>query len=140
FLVGGAPFYMQDIQDAVNTFGARVAQMYGQGETPMTISAIRCDKLAQAVHSQDAQVLSSVGYAQTTVDVRIEDKDGKALPPGTLGEIVVYGPTVMQGYWNNAAATAKTLVNGGLLTGDIGMLDSRGLLHLRDRSKDVIIS
>ena len=140
FLVGGAPFYAEDIKDAVNTFGARVAQMYGQGETPMTISAIRCEKLAQAVDTEDTQVLASVGFAQTTVDVRIEDKERQALPVGTLGEIVVYGPTVMQGYWNNPAATAKTLVNSGLLTGDIGMVDSRGLLHLRDRSKDVIIS
>ncbi|WP_353235594.1 AMP-binding protein [Diaphorobacter ruginosibacter] len=140
FLVGGAPFYAEDIKQAVHTFGARVAQMYGQGETPMTISAIRCEKLAQAVHDDNADVLSSVGYPQTTVDVRIEDEGGIEQPPGALGEIVVYGATVMQGYWNNEAATAKTLVNGGLRTGDVGLVDANGLLHLRDRSKDVIIS
>ncbi len=140
FLVGGAPFYAQDIQQAVRTFGPRIAQMYGQGETPMTISAIRCEKLAQAVHDNNADVLASVGYPQTTVDLRIEDSDGNELPQGALGEIVVYGATVMQGYWNNPHATAKTLTNGGLRTGDIGLVDASGLLHLRDRSKDVIIS
>lgn len=140
FLVGGAPFYAEDIKQAVHTFGPRIAQMYGQGETPMTISAIRCERLAQAVLEDDTNVLSSVGFAQSTVDVRIEDEAGREQALGTLGEIVVYSPTVMQGYWRNPSATAKTLINRGLRTGDIGLVDAHGLLHLRDRSKDVIIS
>lgn len=140
FLVGGAPFYAEDIKRAVATFGARVAQMYGQGESPMTISAIRAEMLAEAVAENDSTVLDSVGYPQTSIDIRIEDSEGKSLSPGALGEIVVYGPTVMRGYWNNPDATRKTLAAGGLRTGDVGYLDERGLLHLKDRSKDVIIS
>ena len=140
FLVGGAPFYAEDIKAAVRTFGERVAQMYGQGETPMTISAIRAQMLAQAVREDDNETLASVGYPQTSIDIRIESSEGTRAGPGELGEIVVYGPTVMHGYWRNETATQKTLVAGGLRTGDVGYIDERGLLHLKDRSKDVIIS
>lgn len=69
-----------------------------------------------------------------------EEADGKAVATGELGEIVVYGSMVMSGYWQNPTATQKTLVDGGLRTGDVGCIDERGLLHLKDRSKDVIIS
>lgn len=140
FLVGGAPFYAEDIRQAVAAFGPRVAQMYGQGETPMTISALGAEALAQAVAQQDSETLASVGYAQTGVDLRIVDAAGCDVPPGEPGEIVVYGDTVMQGYWRNPAATQRTLIDGGLYTGDIGCLDALGRLHLKDRSKDVIIS
>lgn len=140
FLVGGAPFYAQDIRQAVATFGPKIAQMYGQGETPMTISAIRAEPLARAVAENDVEVLSSVGFAQTSIDIRIQDAQGRTLPAGEPGEIVVAGPTVMKGYWNNPSATAQTIGPDGLRTGDVGFLDDRGLLHLKDRSKDVIIS
>ena len=137
---GGAPFYAEDIRAAVARFGPRIAQMYGQGETPMTISALPADYIAQAVARNDMAMLSSVGFPQTTVDVRILDDKGLPVPTGQVGEIVVHSPTVMRGYWNNANATAGTIRNGGLWTGDVGFLDERGLLHLKDRSKDVIIS
>jgi long-chain acyl-CoA synthetase len=62
------------------------------------------------------------------------------LPPGEVGEVLVRGDTVMAGYWDNPAATAETLRNGWLHTGDVGCLDADGYLTLKDRSKDVIIS
>lgn len=138
--VGGAPFYVEDIKQAVACFGARIIHMYGQGESPMTISGLPPQNLAQAVETGDLSVLSSVGFAQTAIQIQILDDDNQPVPLGELGEVVVRGPTVMRGYWNNPEATAKTLINGALRTGDIGMLDERGLLHLKDRSKDVIIS
>ena len=140
FLAGGAPFHAPDLQAAVACFGPRIAQMYGQGETPMTISALRADRIAQAVAQDDVEMLSSVGYAQSTVDIDILDPQGTPLAAGQIGEIVVRSPTVMQGYWGNPQATARTLQGGGLWTGDVGLIDARGLLHLKDRSKDVIIS
>jgi len=140
FFAGGAPFYAEDIKAAVATFGPRVAQMYGQGETPMTISALPAAHIARAVEHNDMAMLSSVGFAQTTVDIEILDADGQPVAAGEPGEIVVRGPTVMQGYWRNPEATARTIRSGGLWTGDVGLVDARGLLHLKDRSKDVIIS
>jgi long-chain acyl-CoA synthetase len=138
--VGGAPFYVEDIKLAVACFGPRIIHMYGQGESPMTISGLPPENLARAVEIGDLNVLSSVGFPQTAMQVEILDDDNQSVPAGVLGEVVVRGPAVMMGYWNNPEATTKTLHNGALRTGDIGMLDARGLLHLKDRSKDVIIS
>jgi len=139
-IAAGAPFYVEDIKSAVRAFGPRVAQIYGQGETPMSITAQTARQLARAVEQGDDAFLGSVGHAQTSIDVSVEDGKGNRLPAGELGEILVRGPTVMQGYWNNPEASAATLAGNRLHTGDIGLLDERGLLHLKDRSKDVIIS
>lgn len=137
---GGAPFYVQDIKAAIATLGPRVAQIYGQGESPMTITAMRADRIAQAVAEGDDALLASVGWPQTTVSLAIQPDDGEPAPPGTAGEVLVHGPTVMRGYWNDPGATARTLPGGWLHTGDIGRIDERGLLHLLDRAKDMIIS
>lgn len=139
-LAGGAPFYVEDMKAAVHCFGPRVAQVYGQGESPMTISALDAKRIAQAVAEDDQAMLGSVGYPQSMVHVEILDDEGRPVPPGTLGEVTVQSPTVMRGYWNNPEATSQTMPDGVLHTGDVGFLDERGLLHLRDRSKDVIIS
>jgi long-chain acyl-CoA synthetase len=140
FIVGGAPFYVEDIKAAVDCFGPRIAQIYGQGESPMTATALTSRQIAQAVAAGDTDVLGSVGYVQTAMDVLILDADGQPVAAGKPGEVVLRGPTVMRGYWNNAVATAQTVVDGALRTGDVGIMDERGLLHLKDRSKDVIIS
>lgn len=139
-IVGGAPFYVEDIKAAVACFGPRVAQIYGQGESPMSISALSAAQVAEAVARNDDALLGSVGYVQASMEVEVRDGGGLPAAPGELGEVTVKGPTVMLGYWNNPRATADTLAGGWLHTGDIGILDARGLLHLKDRSKDVIIS
>lgn len=139
-IVGGAPFYVEDIKEAVACFGPRVAQIYGQGESPMSISALSAAQIADAVTTNDDALLGSVGYVQASMEVELRSGDGSPAALGELGEVTVKGPTVMLGYWNNARATADTIVDGWLHTGDIGILDARGLLHLKDRSKDVIIS
>lgn len=139
-VTGGAPFYVEDIKKAVRVFGPRIAQVYGQGESPMTISAMRAERIAAAVATNDELALASVGFPQTTVEIEILDDEGHVLPPGEMGEVTVRSPTVMRGYWNNPEATAKTAPGGVLYTGDVGLVDERGLLHLKDRSKDVIIS
>ncbi|RON10244.1 AMP-dependent synthetase [Pseudomonas brassicacearum] len=137
---GGAPMYLADLQDALETFGARLVQIYGQGESPMTISALSRELIADRNRPDWASLAASVGRAQSCVDIRILDPEHRPLPPGQSGEIAVRSPTVMQGYWRNDAATRQTLVDGWLLTGDIGLLDHAGYLTLTDRSKDVIIS
>jgi long-chain acyl-CoA synthetase len=154
--------YLADAQQALAVLGPRLVQIYGQGESPMTITA-----LARHWHVDDgtpgyAARLGSVGLAQTGIALRIAPVDeeaevqentpqdhapnhgdasiAEALPAGEIGEILVRGDTVMQGYWNNPQATARTLRHGWLHTGDVGVLDAAGFLTLKDRSKDVIIS
>jgi len=84
--------------------------------------------------------LTSVGHPFPDNAVRIVGEDGTECPPGTPGEITVASPAMFRGYWNDSAATAATLRDGWCHTGDIGVVDEEGLLHLVDRKKDVIIS
>jgi long-chain acyl-CoA synthetase len=74
------------------------------------------------------------------VEVCVADSEGRPLPPGATGEVMVRGDTVMAGYWDNPEATAAAIRDGWLSTGDVGTLDADGFLTLKDRSKDVIIS
>lgn len=137
---GGAPMYLADLRDAVDTFGARLVQIYGQGESPMTITALPRELIANRAHADWERVAASVGRAHACVEVCVVDAARQPLPPGVPGEIAVRGAAVMQGYWRNEAATRDTLVDGWLYTGDIGVFDAQGYLTLTDRSKDVIIS
>jgi long-chain acyl-CoA synthetase len=137
---GGGPMYRADIEDAVDWFGPHFVQIYGQGECPMAITALSRAEVADRTHPRWAERLASVGRAQSMVEVAISDGQGGVLPPGETGEIMVRGAPVMPGYWKNDAATAKTIVDGWLMTGDVGRLDPDGYLTLADRSKDVIIS
>ncbi len=107
--------------------------VYGGG--PMYVEDIRA-----ALATMGPERIASVGVAQTMVEVRVVDPDGEPLPAGLTGEVVVRGEAVMAGYWRNPEATAHTLRDGWLWTGDMGVLDADGFLTLKDRSKDVIIS
>jgi long-chain acyl-CoA synthetase len=137
---GGGPMYMADIKEALALFGLKFVQIYGQGESPMTITSLSKFHLGNMTHPRYEDRLGSVGVAQTGVEVRVADPEDRTLPPGEIGEVLVRGDVVMQGYWKNSEATAATLKGGWLHTGDLGMLDEDGFLTLKDRSKDLIIS
>ena len=132
--------YLADIIEAVDWFGPVFVQIYGQGECPMGITALCRADVADRSHPDWQRRLGSVGCAQSAVELRIGDAHGAPLPVGETGEIMVRGGTVMPGYWRNPEATAKTLRDGWLMTGDMGSLDAAGYLTLTDRSKDVIIT
>jgi len=137
---GGGPMYVSDTERALALFGPKLAQVYGQGESPMTITALTRDQHAERHHPRYRQRLGSVGQARTDVEVAVVDAQDRPLPPNEAGEVVVRGDVVMAGYWNNPAATEESLRGGWLHTGDIGALDDEGFLTLLDRSKDLIIS
>lgn len=137
---GGGPMYVEDIRSALATMGPRFVQIYGQGESPMTITALARGQLDDPGHPRWLDRIASVGVAQALVEVRVAGPDGEPLPAGETGEVLVRGETVMAGYWRNPQASAQTLRGGWLWTGDMGALDEDGFLTLKDRSKDVVIS
>lgn len=139
-IYGGGPMYVDDIQRALQVFGPRFVQIYGQGECPMAITSLARRHLADSAHGRWKDRIASVGLPQSMVQVRIVDDGGKPMQSGEVGEVAVRGAPVMRGYWRNEEATGKTLRDGWLLTGDTGFLDAEGFLTLRDRSKDLIIS
>lgn len=137
---GGAPMYMADLDRALEVFGPRLYQLYGQGEAPMTISHVTKAMHGQTGHPRYRERLASAGCARTGCEIAILDADGRALPPGTEGEIATRSDCVMAGYLDDPEATAVTIRDGWLCTGDIGVIDAEGFLAIRDRSKDMIIS
>ncbi len=137
---GGGPMYVEDLHAAYRVLTGRLAQIYGQGESPMTITAMPRMLIDDAMARGDVARLGSVGVAQTGIEIRIAGADAQVLSPGDAGEILVRGRPVMRGYWRSPEASAATLANGWLHTGDVGMLDRAGFLTLIDRSKDLIIS
>ncbi|MEE4108270.1 MAG: AMP-binding protein [Halieaceae bacterium] len=139
-LLGAAPITPRDLRVGHALFGPRLWNGYGQGESPCTITAMSKAMIARALADNDEARLSSVGIVRTGLRIAILDERGDALPTGEAGEVAVRGATVMRGYLNRPDATAETLVNGWLRTGDVGRLDERGFLTLLDRKKDVIIS
>jgi acyl-CoA synthetase (AMP-forming)/AMP-acid ligase II len=138
---GGGPMYVADLERALEIFGPKLYQLYGQGESPMTITGLSKRLHADSTHPRFRERLASCGVARTGVAFRVVDEAGRDLPPGEVGEVVTKSDCVMKGYWRNPDATAATLRDGGWLhTGDLGSVDADGFLTLRDRSKDMIIS
>ncbi len=137
---GGAPMYFEDAVRALERFGPRLVQIYGQGESPMTITTLSRQDIAARDHPRWRERLLSAGRPFACLEVKVTDAQGRALPAEETGEILCRGDVVMPGYWNNPQATAASLKDGWLHTGDIGAFDADGYLTLKDRSKDLIIS
>jgi long-chain acyl-CoA synthetase len=137
---GGAPMYVEDALKALDRFGPRLAQIYGQGESPMTITTLSRQDIADRAHPRWLDRLGSAGKPYACLEVKVADGDDRALPAGETGEILCRGDVVMPGYWRNREANAQTMRGGWLHTGDVGAFDAEGYLTLKDRSKDMIIS
>ena len=144
---GGGPMYLADVRHALVRLGPRLAQIYGQGESPMTITVLDKARHADASHPRFLERLASVGVPNAVVEVAVRDERGADVPPGAIGEVCVRGDVVMSGYWNDPDASGRALRQSGdssqrpwLWTGDLGAFDADGFLALKDRSKDLIVS
>jgi long-chain acyl-CoA synthetase len=137
---GGGPMYVADLEQALRLFGPRLYQLFGQGESPMTITGLDQRMHADTGHPRWRERIGSCGVARSGVLVRVVDEDDGELPPNVVGEVVTRSGCMMEGYWENPVANAEALRGGWLHTGDLGSLDEDGFLTLRDRSKDMIIS
>jgi acyl-CoA synthetase (AMP-forming)/AMP-acid ligase II len=130
--MAGSPIAASKLEQALSLTGPIFAETYGQVEAPMCITMMPKKELG--TH------LESCGRTGLFVNVKIVDDEGKEVEAGEIGEIICKGSLVMQGYWNNAQATADTLKDGWLHTGDLGWKSEEGYVHIVDRKKDVIIS
>ena len=133
-IYGAAIMPPEKIRQARAIFGPVIATNYGLTEAPQIITALTPEE------ARDDSTIASVGRASFMTRVAIMDATGTLLPAGEQGEIVVAGDLVMSGYLDNPEQTAEALVDGWLHTGDVGYLDDREYLFLKDRLKDVIIS
>jgi acyl-CoA synthetase (AMP-forming)/AMP-acid ligase II len=137
---GGAPMLVEDLKEAMAKLGTCMVQLFGQAESPMTITYLPHRDHVLDGSPEQMKRLASAGIPRTDVEINIFDPDGCELPPGETGEIVTRSDLVMKGYWRNPEATAATIKNGWLHTGDMGYMDEAGYLFIMDRSKDMIIS
>ncbi|MDA0237046.1 MAG: AMP-binding protein [Proteobacteria bacterium] len=137
---GGGPMYVHDIKQALDILGPRFVQIYGQGESPMTITVLSRATINDSSHERYDERLASVGIAHSVVSMRILGENGSPALVGQMGEVIVKGAVVASGYWNDEEATQAAWKDGWLHTGDIGFFDNDGFLTLIGRSKDLIIS
>ena len=136
----GSPIDPLTLREALRRFPDCLVQSFGQMESPMFFSILdRLDHRAIAA-DEESGIERSAGRPVTGVRLRIVDDDGNEVPTGEVGEIVAVAPQTMLGYWNRPEATAESLRNGWLHTGDLGRMDAHGYLHIVDRKKDMIIS
>lgn len=130
---GGAPLSVDVITQAQQAFPhTRFTQVFGLTEGGGTVAVVPPEHLRTKI--------GSAGKASMHNEIRISDHEGGTQPAGEIGEIVVKGPTVTTGYWGNPDATAETVRDGWLRTGDLGYLDEDGFLYIAGRTKDMIIT
>ena len=134
-LYGASPMPLSVIQRAMAKLpSVRFMQGYGMTE------AVPATFLEARFHTPDGTKLRSAGRAAYFAELKVVDPTDREVPRGTVGEILIRGPMVMKGYWNQPKLTADALRGGWMHTGDAGYMDEDGFLYVVDRLKDMIIS
>ncbi len=136
---GASPIAETTLRQAIETFKCRFVQGYGMTETTACVTVLTGADHVRAMDGNPALLLAA-GRPVMGTEVRIVDDQDRAVPPGTLGEIVARGPQVMKGYWNRPRDTAEALRGGWMHTGDAGRMDKDGYIFIEDRIKDMIVS
>lgn len=130
YFIGGGALLDIELQRFFYAIGIPMYQGYGLSEATPIISA----------NSQKEHKLGSSGKPMPRMDIKIVDEHLNEVPTGVKGEIIIKGGNVMKGYWKNPEATAETIVDGWLRTGDMGYLDPDGYLYVLGRTKSLLIS
>jgi acyl-CoA synthetase (AMP-forming)/AMP-acid ligase II len=140
FIYAAAPMSVSKLEDAMDCFGAVMAQTYGQVEAPMIATVMTPREHAEA-RARAPERLASAGRPSLVADVAIMSEEGELLGPGEIGEIVVRGGLVMPGYHRNPGETERTRRPGGWHgTSDVGRVDENGYVYIVDRLRDMIIT
>ena len=139
-LYGASTISPARLKQAIDTFGPVFTQFYGQSEAPMALTALQREDHVVADPERETAVLTSAGRATYGTRLRIVDDAGVDVPLGESGEVIALAANVMSGYLDNPEATAETVRDGWLYTGDIARFDEEGLITIVDRKKDMIVS
>ncbi len=139
-IYAGAPMSVDRLKEAMGVFGPVMAQGFGQAEAPFFCTILSPEQHAEAIELDREKQLASCGRPAPFTRVAVMDDDGRLLPTGETGEIVVQGDLVMKGYYKNPEATAKVSQFGWHHTGDVGYRDEDGFYYIVDRKRDLIIS
>lgn len=131
---GGAPIAPEKLDRCLAHFGPVFVQVYGLSESPSVSS------LAKSDHVPGSPRLASAGRPNIGMEIVVRNDDGREVSAGEVGELCVRGPIVMNGYFGDAEKTAERLVDGWLLTGDVGYVDEAGYAYIVDRRNDMIIT
>ncbi|ROP29945.1 long-chain-fatty-acid--CoA ligase [Couchioplanes caeruleus] len=131
---GGSPISETLLKQCLDEIGCEFAQIYGLTETGNTAVC-----LPPAEHVAGSPRLRAAGRPYPGIEVKVIDSVGRILPPGEIGEICLRSPAAMLEYWALPEATAETLVDGWVHTGDAGHLDEDGFVFVSDRIKDTVI-
>ena len=134
FIIGGAMIRPDVVSAAMPTFNYAMETCFGQTEVPQIAICMRANEW------QDPKNHASTGRATCLTQIGIMDLSGNLLPSGEDGEIVLAGDLVMKGYYKMPEKTAETIIDGWLHTGDIGYIDDRGFVFIKDRIRDVVIT
>jgi fatty-acyl-CoA synthase len=140
FWYGAAPMSATRLEEALTKIGPVMGQLFGQTEAPMMISTMAPKEHFNSDGSVARQRLSSAGRPTPLVRLGIMGENGRLLPRGERGEIVIRGSLAMAGYYKNPEATEEASRFGWRHTGDIGYLDDDNYLFIVDRAKDMIIT
>ena len=140
FLLVGSPVSPEKLRRAVAVFGPCLCQAYGQVESPMIVTWLSPEAVAAAAAGDRSERLASCGQATRSVTVAIMDDDGRLLPDGEAGELVVRGVLVSREYYDMPDATAEIRTHGWHHTGDVARRDADGFFYIVDRKKDMVVS
>lgn len=136
---GAAPMSAPRLREAMDAFGNVFIQIYGQVENPNLISTMNKDDHIYAAEEKE-ELLNSAGRPTLMCRVKIADREGKEMGLNEPGVVLAKSPYSMNGYWELPEKTNETLIDGWVVTGDVGYLDDEGYLFLIDRDKDMIVS
>ncbi len=140
-IYGAAPIRTDRLEEAIDRFGSIFVQFYGQTEVPNLITTLDRRDHELALEAGDDELLRSAGRPCLLTDVRIVDLEtDEPLPAGERGEVTVRSPYAFEAYFERAEATAETVQDGWVRTGDVGRVDEDGYLYLLDRSGDVVVT
>jgi acyl-CoA synthetase (AMP-forming)/AMP-acid ligase II len=139
-LAGASPFPLQPLKRAIEVFGCKFGQVFGQTESAGIMTFLGPEDHIIEANERRERILKSAGKEIWHNEVRVVDEEGNDVRPGEVGEVIGRGPNNMVGYWNLPEATAEALKDGWLYTGDLATFDEEGYLYIIDRKKDMIIS